>query len=66
MFITPPTNQKTPNYDPKPYRTGAWVLGINGSFSWSYTANPENYRKENKNQINHPFYQTPDHMKVED
>lgn len=59
------------NHASKPYRTGAWVL-ISKTNSdeilgeWIYTANPHLYRQHPNDNQNFPFYQTPEHMLIED
>jgi hypothetical protein len=55
-------SKSKPNYDPKPYRTGTWFL--TNELGWQYTARPETYRQEKEDQINFPFYITPEHMQI--
>jgi hypothetical protein len=53
-----PNGKELNNYDPKPYRTGTYVLGPEEI--WFYSANPQNYTSPE-----FKFWQSPDHMKVE-
>ncbi len=62
MFAPIPT-KLIPSRDPKPYRTGAFVLTDQGYF---YTAKPEDYRLTEHDQADYPFYQTPEHMRITD